>query len=95
MFAFAAVGGVTQCNMSLGAVAVDTDFTISVRWADNNFATSLNGGAIVTDVSGTNPVGLTTARVGVDSASAYWMSTIKTIETRRTATDAELPLLSA
>ena len=95
MFAFAAVGGVTQCNMSLGAVAVDTDFTISVRWADNNFATSLNGGAIVTDVSGTNPVGLTTARVGVDSASGYWMSTIKTIETRRTATDAELPLLAA
>jgi len=89
------VANVTNCYIDLGAFATDTDFTISVRWADNNFAASLNGGAIVTDLSGANPLGLTTARLGRDSTGNYWNSTIKTIETRRTATDTELPLLSA
>jgi len=88
-------GGVLSGNLDLGAYAIDTDFVIAVRWADNNFAASLNGAAIVTDVSGTNPVGLTTSRVGQSIAQYYWNSTIKTIETRRTATDAELPLLAA
>jgi hypothetical protein len=91
----AAVANVTTCNIDLGAVAADTDFTIAVRWADNNFAASLNGGAIVTDLSGANPLGLTTARVGRDDAGNYWNSTIKTIETRRTASNTELPLLAA
>tara|TARA_R110000823_G_scaffold310001_1_gene434641 strand:- start:377 stop:1612 length:1236 start_codon:yes stop_codon:yes gene_type:complete len=91
----ATVANVLNCNIDLGAYAVDTDFTISVRWADNNFAASLNGGPIVTDLIGTNPIGLTTARLGRSVSGDYWNSTIKTIETRRTATNAELPLLSA
>jgi hypothetical protein len=87
---------VTQCSINTAAVANDTDFTIAMRFADNNFAVSLNGGAIVTDLSGTNPVGLTTARIGTISSGGFaWNSTIKTIETRRTASDTELPLLSA
>lgn len=91
----AADGDVTQSSLDLGAVANDTDFTIAARFADNNFAASLNGGAIVTDTSGTNPLGLTTARIGRDVAGYYWNSTIRTIETRRTASDTELPLLAA
>jgi len=91
----ATVGGVDQCDLDLGAVANDTDFAVAIRWADNNFAASLNGGAIVTDVSGSNPLGFTTARVGCGTAGNYWNSTIRTIETRRTASDAELPLLAA
>lgn len=91
----ATVGGVDQCDLDLGAVANDTDFAVAIRWADNNFAASLNGGAIVTDASGSNPLGLTTARVGCSSAGNYWNSTIRTIETRRTASDTELPLLAA
>ena len=88
--------GVTQCSMNTAAVANDTDFTLAVRFANNNFAVSLNGGAIVTDLAGTNPVGLTAARIGTIAAGSFtWNSTIKTIETRRTATDAELPLFSA
>lgn len=90
----ATAGGATQCLISLGAVAADTDFTASVRWATNNFAASLNGAAIVTDVSGTNPEGMTTARVGCGAGGNFWNSTIQYIETRRTATDAELVLLS-
>jgi len=86
--------GSGQALFDLGAVAADTDFAIAVRWADNNFAASINGGAMVTDLSGTNPSGLTTARIGTDELGYYWNSTIKSIETRRTATDAELPTLS-
>lgn len=86
--------GATQCLISLGVVVPDTDFAASVRWADNNFAASLNGTAVVTDVSGSNPTGLTTTRVGRGAGGNYWNSTVRFIETRRTATDAELVLLS-
>ncbi len=91
----AVVAGVTTCFFNLGVVANDTDFALAVRWADNNHAVSLNAGAIVTDTSGANPLGLTTARIGSGVSGGYWNSTIRTIETRRTASDAELPLLAA
>lgn len=88
-------GGATQCNLNLGVVENDTDFSVAVRMADNNFAASLNGGSLVTDLSGTVPLGMAIARVGRSTAnSAAWNSTIKLIETRRMATDAELVLLS-
>ena len=93
--AIATVGGTTQCNMATAVVAANTDFTIAVRWADNNFAVSLNGGAIITDTVGTVPASLTAARIGRGFSTGYWNSTIKSIETRRTATDAELPLLAS
>lgn len=93
--ASARVGGASQFNLNLGAVAPDTDFAVAVRWADNNFAASLNGGATVTALTGSNPLGLTTARIGRSINGSYWNSTIRTIETRRTASDAELPLLAA
>lgn len=95
MYVLAQVGGVAQATLDMGAVANDTDFIIAARFADNNFAASMNGGAIVTDTSGANPLGLTTARIGGVGSSNLWNSTIRTIETRRTATDAELPLLAA
>ena len=95
LYATALVGGVAQATLDLGAVANDTDFVIAARFADNNFAASLNGGAIVTDTLGVNPIGLTTARIGAVGSSNSWNSTIRSLETRRTATDAELPLLAA
>jgi hypothetical protein len=91
----ATVGGIDQCDLDMGAVAANTDFAIAVRWADNNFAASLNGAAIVTDVSGSNPLGLTTARVGRGATGSYWNSTLRTIKTQPTAADSELPLLAA
>lgn len=90
----ATVNGATQCNMVSGTVDLDTDFTIAVRWADNDFAVSLNGGAVVTDISGAVPTGLTTARIGRGQSGNFWNSTIRYIETLRSATDAELILLS-
>ncbi len=91
----ATTAGVTTCLISLGTVAPDTDFAVAVRWADNNFAASLNGGAVVADGAGINPMGLTTTRIGRGAVGNYWNSTIRHIETRRTATNAELVLLSA
>jgi len=88
--------GVTVGSINLGVVAADTDFTVACRFADNNFAASLNGGAIVADVSGVQSlVPMTAVRIGRGPSVGYWNSTIKTIETRRTATDAELPLLAS
>jgi len=90
LYALATVGGVSTCVIDLGAVAANTDFAVAVRWADNDFAASLNGGAIVTDTIGSVPTGLTTARIGRGYSTGYWNSTIRSIETRRTATDADL-----
>lgn len=96
LYVLAQVGGATTCLIDLGAIANDTDFTVAARWADNNFAASLNGGAIASDLSGANPIGMTTARIGRHSSGGFvWNSTIRSIETRRTASDTELPLLAA
>ena len=91
----ATVGGVDQCDLDLGVVAADANFAVAARFADNNFAASLNGGAIVTDTSGTNPLGLTTARLGRRSDGYAWNSTIRSLRHQSTATNAELPLLAA
>lgn len=95
LHAIATVGGVDQCDLDLGAVANDTDFAVAVRWANDKFAASLNGGAIVTDLSGQNPLGLTTARIGRSSVGNYWNSCIYTIRTLPTASDTDLPLYAA
>lgn len=95
IYVSAKVGGTDTCLLNMGSVGNDTDFALAARFADNNFAASLNGGAIVTDLSGATPLGLTAVRIGSDVTGRFWNSTIRTIETRRTATDAELPLLAA
>lgn len=92
--AVAVAGGVSQCNISLGVVNPDTDFSLAVRWAENNFAASINGGAVQTDLSGANPYGMKTARIGRGFSGQGWNSTIKYIETRRVANDSELQALS-
>ena len=69
-------GGVDQADLDLGAVAVDTDFKLAMRAATNDFAASLNGGAVVTDTSGTMPSGLTNDRIGSGlTAGNEWFST--------------------
>ena len=95
MHSIATVGGTDQCDLDMGAITNGAYFAQSTRWATNNFAASRDGGAIVTDLSGSNPLGLTTARVGRSFTGDYWNSTVLTIQTLSTATDAELPLLAA
>ena len=95
MHSIATVGGTDQCDLDMSAITNGAYFAQATRWATNNFAASRDGGAIVTDLSGSNPLGLTTARVGRSFTGNYWNSTVLTIQTLSTATDAELPLLAA
>jgi hypothetical protein len=89
------VGGVVQLDISAGIVANDTDFTIAARWGDGNFSVSLNGGAVVKQTFGTNPVGLTTFRLGRPvTGGLAWNSTIRTIRTLAAASDSDLQSLS-
>jgi len=52
---YVADGGVAQCALQLGAAAVGSSGRIAVRWAANDFAGVMTGGAIQTDASGTLP----------------------------------------
>ncbi|RKQ70113.1 phage head spike fiber domain-containing protein [Oceanibaculum indicum] len=65
-------GSAEQANLSLGAVANSAFFSLSLRWMVNGFAASLNGAAEVTDSSGSLPAGITTLRLGADSAGSQW-----------------------
>lgn len=65
------VGGVSVVSSILGTVAIDTDFSVAVAWAVNDFAGSLNGAAVVTDTSATVPA-VTALRIGHLNGSLQW-----------------------
>ncbi|MEY4756849.1 MAG: hypothetical protein RJA34_1747 [Pseudomonadota bacterium] len=48
-------GGVTQAALALGSVVTGTTYAVAIAWAANDFAASVNGGAVVTDGAGTLP----------------------------------------
>lgn len=48
-------GGATQADIDAGTIAANARSRIAVRIAADNFAASFNGGAVVTDTSGTLP----------------------------------------
>ncbi len=76
---FVTDGGSEQVGASglnLGTVADDIDFKLAIRLAANDFASSLDGAAVVTDTSGTLPT-VTTSRFGIDTSGDEWNSTIK------------------
>lgn len=88
-------GGVDQCDLNLGAVANGTAFKVAFSWAANDFAASLNGGAVQTDTSGTLPT-VTTLRLGSGN-SAYWNGHVRKLRQlpRNRTSNAELQALSA
>lgn len=88
-------GGVTQCDLDMGAVAADTDVTIAARFTTGAFAASLNGGTLVSYAGGIRPDGLTTARLGRGVSGSALNSTIRSLQTWPTASDSQLPLLAA
>jgi hypothetical protein len=68
-FNFAVVdGGVTQASNNLGTVALSTMYKAAFAYKQNDFAVTLNGGVVGTDVSGTVPT-VTTLKLGADSAA--------------------------
>jgi hypothetical protein len=72
-------GGVEQADLDLGAVAVLSSFIVTVRFGEDDFAASLDGGAVVADVSGTMPT-VDTMRIGHDTTNNQWGSIIKSVE---------------
>lgn len=76
----ATVSTAAQCNLNLGMVGDDTDFSIAFAVATNDFSGILDYGTPVTDTSGTAPSGLTTMRFGHDTADDYMFGYIKTVE---------------
>lgn len=48
-------GGVTQADIDAGTIVANTRSRMAVRISADNFAASFNGGAVVTDTSGTLP----------------------------------------
>lgn len=89
-------GGVEQCNLDLGTVAANTDFKLAFAWAANDFAASLNGGTIVTDTGGTLPT-VTTMRLGADTGTDRWDSTIEIVKLlpRAKVNNAEIVAMAA
>lgn len=59
---------VEVCNLNLGTVANSTAFKVAAAWAANDFAASLNGGAVGTDSSGSLPT-VTSLKIGKSSTS--------------------------
>lgn len=88
-------GGVAQCDLNLGVVANGTALKVAFAWKLNDFAASLNGAVVVTDVSGTLPT-VTTLRVG-SGVTGHWGSTIKKLKhlPRERANDVELQAMAA
>ena len=87
--------GISQANLALGSVADGAMFKVAVRAAPNDFAGSLNGGAVVTDPSGTLP-SITTERWGGGAApGTEWGGALASdVEFDTTLANADLQALS-
>ena len=68
-------GGVVQASLNLGVVAAGAAFKVALRYKANSFAASLNGAAVVTDISGTVPV-VNRCRLGADIAGNHLCGTL-------------------
>jgi len=62
--ALAVDGGVVQASIALGALSAATTYKAAFAYAVNDFAASLNGGTVGTDVAGTLP---TVTRITIGS----------------------------
>ncbi|WP_376957745.1 hypothetical protein ABNQ39_11490 [Azospirillum sp. A26] len=63
------VGGVAQATLVLGNMTAGTTFRAAISWKANAFAACLNGGAVVTDTSGSVP-SVTQLKLGSGGATA-------------------------
>ncbi|KAA0573326.1 hypothetical protein FZ983_30395 [Azospirillum sp. B21] len=94
--AYSIVGGSVVAVTFLGILANNSPFKVSFGWKAGSFAASLNGGGAVTASGGAIPTGLTTLRIGHDTAGYHlngWLSRL-TGFSRRLA-DPIHPLLTA
>lgn len=84
-------GGSGVASIDLGAVAVDTAYQVTLAWAANDVAASLDGAAIVADTSVTLPT-VTTLRIGYSPAGEQGVTRFdKIVYVPRRVADADLP----
>lgn len=68
----------SKTALDLGAVAVNTSFTVAFNAASGNLAASLNGGAVVSNAgAGALPAGLTNETEGQLNAVSQWFGTVE------------------
>jgi len=72
--ALCVASGSTVADLDLGAWTAGTSAKIAFAFAASDFAASINGGTPVTQASGALPSGLTTGRLGMDSAGANFLN---------------------
>jgi hypothetical protein len=63
-------GGVSQVSSNVGTTSANIVYKSAARFRLNDFAVTRNGGAVVTDTSGTIPSGLTTLYIGNENGIA-------------------------
>jgi hypothetical protein len=63
-------GGSDQANFTAGVISLGATFKLAAAYATNDFAATVNGGTVQTGTTGNVPTGQTTARLGVNVASA-------------------------
>jgi len=68
---FQVVNGTTQANIDLGTLAVGSVFKMTGAYKLDSFAGAINGGAAVTDVSGSIPTGMTQIGLGNRLGGGY------------------------
>lgn len=71
-------GGVNQASLDGGTITANTIYTQAAAYAANDFATSVNGGAAVTDASGSVPT-VSRLSIGADPSGNYLNGHIRTI----------------
>lgn len=86
-------GGVAQATLDAGTITANTVYKLGGAWKASSFATAINGGAAVTQSSGTLPT-LTQARLGSDGTDYLngWIQNIRYWPQR--LTDAEVRAFS-
>lgn len=89
-------GGSNSADINAGSIAPSTTYKMAAAYAVNDFAASLNGGAVVTDASGAAPVGLNRLHIGHAGSSTHWNGPIKRIAYfPRRLSNAELQAITA
>lgn len=84
------VGGSAQANININSIAANTPFKLAGAWAANDFAASLDGGAVSTDASGSIPT-VTHFRLGNEVGGTNhlngWLRRVKYLPRRATNTE--------
>ena len=67
-------GGVQQARLLTGTIAANVPAKLGLRYANANFAVAANGGGLVTQLSGSLPVGINQLNIGALSNTGFQLN---------------------